>query len=67
MAALVCCGVPVLASVVRRGEGVSIWVVPSSCIIASDPADKGMMFEPALSKPYRHPTFYDVPDEVGHM
>ena len=51
----------------RRGEGVSIWVVPSSSIIASDPADKEMMFEPALSKPYRHPTFYDVPDEVGHM
>ena len=51
----------------RRAEGVSIWVVPFSCIIASDPADKGMMFEPALSKPYRHPTFYDVPDEVGHM
>ncbi|MEP6839359.1 MAG: 1,2-phenylacetyl-CoA epoxidase subunit B, partial [Bradyrhizobium sp.] len=27
----------------------------------------GMMFEPAESKIYRHPTFYDVPDEVGHM
>jgi ring-1,2-phenylacetyl-CoA epoxidase subunit PaaB len=26
-----------------------------------------MMFEPAMSKIYRHPTFYDVPDEVGHM
>jgi ring-1,2-phenylacetyl-CoA epoxidase subunit PaaB len=26
-----------------------------------------MMFEPAESKIYRHPTFYDVPDEVGHM
>jgi ring-1,2-phenylacetyl-CoA epoxidase subunit PaaB len=25
------------------------------------------MFEPAESKIYRHPTFYDVPDEVGHM
>ena len=51
----------------RRGEGLSIWVVPSSAITASDPADKGMMFEPAESKIYRHPTFYDVPDEVGHM
>src|ERR1700721_1492183 len=51
----------------RRGEGLSIWVVPSNAITASDPSDKGMMFEPAESKIYRHPTFYDVPDEVGHM
>jgi ring-1,2-phenylacetyl-CoA epoxidase subunit PaaB len=51
----------------RRGEGLSIWVVPSNAITASDPAEKGMMFEPAESKIYRHPTFYDVPEEVGHM
>jgi ring-1,2-phenylacetyl-CoA epoxidase subunit PaaB len=51
----------------RRGEGNSIWVVPSSAIVASDPADKDELFEPALSKIYRHPTFYEVPDEVGHM
>ncbi len=51
----------------RRGEGLSVWIVPSREIIASDPADKGMMFEPTASKPYRHPTFYEVPDEIGHM
>ena len=51
----------------RRGEGLSIWVVPSTAITASDPAEKGMMFEPAESKIYRHPTFYEVPEEVGHM
>jgi ring-1,2-phenylacetyl-CoA epoxidase subunit PaaB len=51
----------------RRGEGTSIWVVPSSAITASDPGDKDMMFEPSESKVYRHPTFYEVPDEVGHM
>ena len=51
----------------RRGEGQSVWVVRSSDITASDPADKGEMFEPAESKIYRHPTFYDIPDEVGHM
>jgi len=51
----------------RRGEGISIWVVPSNAITASDPAEKGMMFEPAASKIYRHPTFYEVPEEVGHM
>jgi ring-1,2-phenylacetyl-CoA epoxidase subunit PaaB len=51
----------------RRGEGNSIWVVPSSAIVASDPSDKDGLFEPAMSKIYRHPTFYEVPDEVGHM
>ncbi|MBN8956256.1 MAG: 1,2-phenylacetyl-CoA epoxidase subunit B [Rhizobiales bacterium] len=51
----------------RRGEGLSVWVVRSSEITASDPSEKGMMFEPADSKIYRHPTFYDVPDDVGHM
>jgi ring-1,2-phenylacetyl-CoA epoxidase subunit PaaB len=51
----------------RRGEGNSIWVVPSRAIVASDPADRDELFEPALSKIYRHPTFYEVPDDVGHM
>ena len=51
----------------RRGEGLSIWVVPSTAIVASDPAEKGMLFEPATGKVYRHPTFYEVPDEVGNM
>ena len=51
----------------RRGEGVSIWVVPSAAITASSPSDKGPLFDPASSKVYRHPTFYDIPDEVGHM
>jgi ring-1,2-phenylacetyl-CoA epoxidase subunit PaaB len=51
----------------RRNEGVSIWVVPSSSIVASSPADKAMFFEPAKSKVYRHPTFYPMPDEVKHI
>jgi ring-1,2-phenylacetyl-CoA epoxidase subunit PaaB len=51
----------------RRGEGNSIWVVPSSAIVASNPSDGDELFEPAMSKIYRHPTFYEVPDEVGHM
>ncbi|HZA02907.1 MAG TPA: 1,2-phenylacetyl-CoA epoxidase subunit B, partial [Hyphomicrobiaceae bacterium] len=25
------------------------------------------MFEPTATKIYRHPTFYEVPEEVGHM
>ena len=51
----------------RRGEGLSIWVVPSTAITASDPDDKDMLFEPTASKIYRHPSFYEIPDEVGHM
>lgn len=51
----------------RRGEGVSIWVVPSAAIVASDPLQKAENFEPAASKIYRHPTFYEVPDDVGNM
>ena len=51
----------------RRGEGLSIWIVRSSDISASDPADKDELFDPADDKVYRHPTFYDIPDEVGHM
>jgi ring-1,2-phenylacetyl-CoA epoxidase subunit PaaB len=51
----------------RRGEGVSIWVVPSAAITASDPADKDTLFGPADDKIYRHPTFYTVPDEVKNI
>jgi ring-1,2-phenylacetyl-CoA epoxidase subunit PaaB len=51
----------------RRQEGVSIWVVPSKLITASQPDDKAELFEPAADKIYRHPTFYNIPDEVGHM
>jgi ring-1,2-phenylacetyl-CoA epoxidase subunit PaaB len=48
----------------RRQEGVSIWAVRSTDIVASDPADADTLFEPARDKVYRHPTFYDIPDEV---
>lgn len=51
----------------RRAEGQSVWVVPASAIVASDPSDKAMLFEPAADKIYRHPTFYNIPDDVGHM
>ena len=51
----------------RRMEGVSLWVVPSAAITASDPADAGPLFEPAEDKVYRHPTFYKIPDSIRHM
>jgi ring-1,2-phenylacetyl-CoA epoxidase subunit PaaB len=51
----------------RRLEGVSLWVVPSAAITASDPAQAGPLFEPAEDKVYRHPTFYVVPDHIKHI
>ncbi len=48
----------------RRNEGVSIWVVPSAEIAASNPDDKAALFDPANSKVYRHPTFFPMPEEV---
>ncbi|MEM7283469.1 MAG: 1,2-phenylacetyl-CoA epoxidase subunit PaaB [Pseudomonadota bacterium] len=51
----------------RRQEGVSLWVVESKQIIASAPEDKAAFFEPAQDKVYRHPTFYDIPDEVENI
>ena len=51
----------------RRMEGVSIWVVESKYIHATNPTEAEQLFEPANDKIYRHPTFYDLPDEVNHM
>jgi ring-1,2-phenylacetyl-CoA epoxidase subunit PaaB len=51
----------------RREEGVSIWVVPAEAITTSSPDEKDAFFDPAADKAYRHPTFYEVPDEVKHL
>ena len=51
----------------RRMEGVSIWVVESKYIHASNPDEAESLYEPANDKVYRHPTFYTLPDEVNHM
>ncbi len=51
----------------RRQEGVSLWVVPSSAIIASQATEAQELFDPADDKIYRHPTFYDVPDGVENL
>jgi len=51
----------------RRNEGVSIWVIEAKNIAASDPDAKGPLYDPSNSKVYRHPTFFNIPDEVGAM
>jgi ring-1,2-phenylacetyl-CoA epoxidase subunit PaaB len=51
----------------RRNEGVSIWVVKSSDIVATDPSQNDAFFEPSEDKAYRHATFYHVPEGVKHL
>lgn len=51
----------------RRNEGVSIWVVEARHVTATVPDEKGPLFDPSESKVYRHPTFFDIPDDVGSM
>ena len=51
----------------RRSEGVSLWVVKSTDITASDPDERDALFDPAEDKTFRHPTDFDLPDEVAHM
>jgi ring-1,2-phenylacetyl-CoA epoxidase subunit PaaB len=42
-------------------------VVEAEAIHASAPGDREALYDPSNDKVYRHPTFFDVPDEVGHM
>ena len=51
----------------RRMEGVSIWVVESKYIHASNPDEAASLYDPANDKIYRHPTFYNLPDEGIEM
>jgi len=51
----------------RRNEGVSIWVVKAADITASSPDEKDPFFAPSGDKVYRHPTFYDIPEDVPHI
>lgn len=51
----------------RRMEGVSIWVVESKYIHASNPDEADSLYDPANDKAYRHPTFYELPDSLKRM
>ncbi len=51
----------------RRQEGISIWVVESKHIHATNPAEAESLYEPASDKIYRHPSFYDLPEALKHM
>lgn len=51
----------------RRSEGVSIWVVRSDDICASQEDDRESFFDPSDDKPYRHAMYYQLPDAVNNM
>ena len=51
----------------RRNEGISIWVVESKYIHASNPDESDALFDPANDKIYRHPAFYQLPDELKNI
>ena len=51
----------------RRGEGTSLWVVPSKEIVAVDVQQAAYFFKSSDDKIYRHPTFYDLPKGVKNM
>ena len=52
---------------VRRSEGISIWVVKSDDITASQEDESPSFYDPMDDKPYRHPTFYKLPKEINNM
>ena len=43
------------------------YIAVSTDITASSPDEKDSFFDPAADKIYRHPTFYDVPDDVEYL
>jgi len=51
----------------RRGEGVSIWVVPADAITTSDPDAKDAFFESSEGKNYRHAGYYTASEGVPHL
>ena len=50
-----------------ENEGISIWVVESKYIHASNPDESESLFDPSDDKVYRHPTFYELPEKLKHM
>lgn len=51
----------------RRSEGVSIWVVKSADICASQEDDSESFYDPSDDKPYRHAMYYQLPEAVNNM
>ena len=52
---------------IRRGEGVSIWVVATDDIVASQESDVETFYDPMDDKTYRHAMSYPMPDGVKNI
>lgn len=50
----------------RREEGVSVWVIPSAWMFCSDPDQTESWFD-TNRHPFRHPTYFRIPEEVQWM
>ena len=51
----------------RRSEGVSIWVVRSTDVFASQESDVETFYDPMEEKDYRHALAYELPKEIKNM
>jgi ring-1,2-phenylacetyl-CoA epoxidase subunit PaaB len=51
----------------RRDKPSGMWVVPATEIVAVDPGEAAPFFDPSDDKVYRHPTFYQIPEEVKNL
>ena len=60
------CTTPATCTPAGTRASASGWSRPSD-ITASSPDEKDPFFAPSGDKVYRHPTFYDIPDDVPHM
>ncbi len=52
---------------IRRGEGVSIWVVKTTDIVASQESDVDTFYDPMDDKAYRHAMSYPMPEGVKNI
>ncbi len=51
----------------RRQEGVSIWVVRADGHHREQPRGEGLVLRPGRRQVYRHPSFYEVPEDVEYL
>ena len=51
----------------RRGEVVSLWVLPADQLLVSDPNENAVWFDSARDKTCRSAQFYPVPEGVEHL
>ena len=45
----------------------AVWALPSAALSCSEPEQRRLFIEPMASKPYRLPTFFQLPEAVNHM